>query len=457
MNLPEGYQVEEAPSEPNLPQGYQLEETPGHLETFGRAAANNFPLAPQAIASGEAFFGDKGYSQNLADWNAKAKEAKAAHPVTYGAGAVTGAAAPLLIPGVGEVMASAPLTSNALLGAAGAISNTDLAQNPKEALKQAAIGAGLGAATAGAVKAFTPEASTLENIASKEALKSTGVAPSLLGRLEPEEKQALGNFIKQNDLVNMDKEKALEKALEIEDQIGSKIGEIGKQSKDLGLVANPDNHLNAAIGLDQKARELSTLANPEARKLARAYAAGRDDVMGLGNQPGWDAIQGLKKQYGKIAFGPNGEIKNQANADTYFALSGMLKGIAKDAQSNAGLSSEYKDALQGYHQIQPVIKGLTKMAGRESAGSHGGHGLVGLIRSLPGQNNPAINIPTALALTAAGHPHLGIAASLPTILNPAVRSDVAQAAANNLPKIRQGMNQELIDFLSQRYGGAKGD
>jgi hypothetical protein len=115
---------------------------PGVLAAAGRGAANNFPLAPQAIAG----LSQGDYSQNLTDWNAKAQAAKAAHPYAYGTGAVAGAVAPLAIPGVGEALEAAPVLGNAALGAANAISNTDLTKDPSKIAKEAAIGGVVGGA-----------------------------------------------------------------------------------------------------------------------------------------------------------------------------------------------------------------------------------------------------------------------------------------------------------------------
>lgn len=120
----------------------QLNSQPGEVSSFARAAANNFPLAPQAIAA----LSPGAYSENLSDWNAKAAEAKAAHPVAYGAGAVTGALAPLAIPGVGEAMVANPVAVNAGLGAASAISNTDLLKNPSQALDEGVKGGAIAGA-----------------------------------------------------------------------------------------------------------------------------------------------------------------------------------------------------------------------------------------------------------------------------------------------------------------------
>jgi hypothetical protein len=113
----------------------------GKLEAFGRAAVNNLPAGGQLGALGTAAIKNEPYSQAMEEFNQKAAEAKAEHPVAYGAGAVTGSLAPLAIPGVGEAMAAAPVATGAGLGALNAVGNTDITQNPGEALKQAGEGA----------------------------------------------------------------------------------------------------------------------------------------------------------------------------------------------------------------------------------------------------------------------------------------------------------------------------
>ena len=102
---------------------------PTGLESFGRAAINNLPAGGQLGALGTAALKGTDYSQGMHEFNQKAAEAKAEHPIAYRAGAIAGTAAPLAIPGVGEAMAAAPAATGAGLGALNAIGNTDIAQN----------------------------------------------------------------------------------------------------------------------------------------------------------------------------------------------------------------------------------------------------------------------------------------------------------------------------------------
>jgi hypothetical protein len=422
----------------------------GGLESFSRGAANNFPLAPQAIAGGEALLGDKGYSENLSDWNAKAQAAKAANPVTYGAGAVAGAAAPLLIPGVGEALEAAPITGNALYGAANAISNTDLAKNPKGALKQAVIGGGIGAGTAGLVGALTPGEGTLENIASKKAVQSVELPPGIVGAMSPAEREEMADFIQGNNLVGSNKSDILEQARKLSKGFGDKIGEIGDKAGAEALQIDPAEHYSAMTGLLDKGGKYEGLANREARSLARDYKAGANDILNLPAKPSWEDIQALKEQYGKLAFDSKGEIKSEGAKDTYFALKDMLKSIASKAQDNPNLGNEYKQALAGYSRMQPIESGLEKAVDADLRGSGtgiGARGLAGLVRKLPGPVR-AVAGPAAVAM---GHPVIGLAAALPEMMNPALQSKAASMAAPYAARTGQGVNQELIDFLSSKY------
>ena len=177
---PDAYLAQTAPQGGAFdPDAYLKQTAPAvsPIESGLRGMANNFPLAPQAIAFDEAATGigdEGGYSKNLADWNAKAQAAKAENPKSYGAGAVTGAIAPMFIPVVGAAMKASPVLSNAALGAANAISNTDLAKNPRQALIEAAKGGGIGAAI-GKLSTFLP---TGESIA-KRATSPEAVAAKL--------------------------------------------------------------------------------------------------------------------------------------------------------------------------------------------------------------------------------------------------------------------------------------
>ena len=147
----------EGASDEEILQAAQSLLSPNAMESFGRAAVNNLPLGGQIGGAGTAALKGEDYSQGMKEFNDAAINAKAAHPIAYGAGATAGSLAPLAVPGVGEALEAAPVATSAALGAANAVGNTDIAQNPGEAAKQAVLGgvtgAGIGAILPGASKA----------------------------------------------------------------------------------------------------------------------------------------------------------------------------------------------------------------------------------------------------------------------------------------------------------------
>lgn len=427
-------------------------DAPSKTESFLRGAGNNFPLAPQAIALGEKVTGlgdEGGYSKNLEDWNKKAAEAKQANPKTYGAGAVTGALAPLAIPGIGEALEAAPITTNAALGAAGSISNRDLTKDPMGTLKDATLGAGVGGATAGVLGKVLPSAEGLQNFAGKKAIQSVEMPTGIVGAMEPEERQVLGKFIQDNGLVGRDKSQVLEHARELSEQFGKKIGEVAGEAEKNGLTLDPDVHISKVNELLSKSQQFKGSANREAKSLARDYTAGASDIVNLSDNPSWKEIQSLKEQYGKLAFNSKGEIKSEGAKDTYFALKEMLKSIADKAQTNPNLGNEYKQALANYSRMQPIESGLEKAVDSELRGTGSGmgvRGLAGLVKKLPGPVR-AIAGPAAVAM---GHPIVGLAAALPELTDSALQSKAASAASKIAPYIGKGLPQEVIDYVNSK-------
>jgi hypothetical protein len=384
----------------------------------------------------------------MAQWNQKAEEAKAANPGSYGVGAVGGTVAPALIPGVGQL----GIAGNAALGSAYALGNTDLTQNPSETVKTGLLGAGMGAAGGALAQKLTPEVKTLAKYAEQQNVANAGISKNVLKGTD-EEFQSLGKFIGDKGLVGTDKPELLNKARLVQEDIGSKIGEIGTQAKDLGIVVKPEVKQNAVNDLLTKSGEYANLTNVEAKKLARTYKGAAVDLQTV--QGDWGSIEKLKRQYGRLAFNDAHEVKPGAEAakDTYFHLKDMLKNISQDAQLNPNVSAEYKQALQQYHQIGDVVDGLEGMAAQERAGGqpHGGgaHGFARIIKSLPGQGNPAINLPTAAAVSTFLHPAAGMAVALPTLTNPAVRSMAATGIAKALPAVQGTAKLGSINIMSR--------
>ena len=432
---------------------------PSKLMSAYRGAANNIPLIPQAIAAGTSLVtgGERPYSQNLEDWNKQAGEAKKANPISYGAGAVGGALAPLAIPGVGEAMEAAPIASNAALGAANALSNKDLTKDLSGTLKEGTEGAVLGGALGKAGEYIGGKlAPAFESAAAKKGLQSTGIGNKFLSEMNPGEYGAAKDYVMANGLVGTNKEEILQKALQQQKEMGEKIGGIGKELDKAGVKASEDEILGAFDKLNAEAAKTETLENPELRKQAIWNKKGANDILNkIGDDPSWKSIQELKQAYGKAAFTDTGEVKNEASKNVYFTLRDMLKNMTEKAKANPNLPAEYKQALAGYHTIHPVIEGLQKAVGAERAGVGGhaaGHGfLPRLIRSLPGQSNPAVNLGTA-ALATAVSPHLGPLMALPTLTNPAIQSKVFGGAAKAIPGATKTIMPELNDYLTSKFG-----
>ena len=430
---PEGYNIVDTSS---LPAGYSIVPPPSPLESAGEGLVNNFPLAKQAVSA----LSPGAYSKNLQEMTNEAAQAKAANPKSYGAGAVGGALAPLAIPGVGEALEASPVAGNAALGALNGINDVDLQKNPGQAVKQAAIGAGIGGAVGKAGEALLGNApEKLTDLANSRAVQTLGLNPKFLGHLEPSEVNELGQFADDNNLVNGPLEQRLGKAEALNNAYGTKIGEIGASATPGEAPKTQD--------LMQKMMQYSGSANREAKGLARDYESGIKDLIKLGDNPTFKQLQDLKGMYGDLAFNGDHTVKNQAAADVY----GIIKDTMKDTVASA--PEEYQDALKGYSRSYDIKNGLTKQLGQERAGTGGtgGFGMMGAVRRLPGPLRAIAGIGGALT----GHPIIPVAAALPELTNPAVHSAVLRGMANAAPKVQQGMSQELTDYLTSKFGGQK--
>ncbi len=408
---------------------------PSKLESFGRGALNNLPLANQAIS---ALSPNGSYSENMADLTAKAQAAKAANPKTYAAGAVTGAVAPLAIPGVGEALEAAPIAGNAALGAANAVSNTDVTKDPDEALKQGLEGAAIGGATAGVIGKLAPEAETLQNASNKNAVEAMGLNPSMLSHLDEDEIGDLGQFARDSDLVNGSLPDRLARAQDIKAQLGAQIEE-------MGAGATPGSAIDTS-DLEAKMAKWSKLSGTEPRAMTNAYKSGIQNLKSLGDAPTFDQIQEMKSMYGEMAFDQNHQVKNKAAADIY----GMLRDAQKSTINAA--PDDIQNVLTGYKNASDFTKGLEKMSGRQSATGKSpaqGIGFMGrIIGGLPGQSNPAINLPTAAVLGTLGHPMWGAMAATPTLTNSGVISGVQGAAAEALPTVENAAKLMTTDAVT---------
>lgn len=455
MNLPAGYEMENPTATSALPPGYEMEEGPGQLETFGRAAANNFPLAPQAIAGGEALLGDKGYSQNLEEWNAKAKEAKEAHPITYGAGAVTGAAAPLLIPGVGEALEASPIAGNALLGAANAVSNKDLTKDAGDTLKDvaagAAIGGGLGAAGQGISKlleAGSPAAERLSANATANALDlgTFGVKKLARAGQNPEEvlneinddlQEHLPGFIKLGDTAGS----KFSKLSQAHDAAGDVLGSV-VDSVSQGTAGKLPEAQEAINELKAAAADYGGLNSTRAieNKAELDDAAAKLEALAKSNKLTFRNLADLKTDIGRAYHNPN--LDNQGIDKAYGILTKKIDGVLdRVGVEDPAIKPSYDKAKAIYRLTSRLIPAMQRGVSREVAGTGGG-----LMNAALGAGALFHPIPAAAAF--AGKTALKLGA--PDLVQNATYK-LMNAAGPVGARGRQAAMQELNDFLASKY------
>jgi hypothetical protein len=426
---------------------YEIEtgENISQGESFARGAANNFPLAPQAIAG----LSEGDYSQNLADWKQKAQEAKAANPKTYGAGAVTGAVAPAFIPGVGAALKAAPLAGNAVYGAASAISDIDLAQHPEEALKSGLKGAAFGLGTGAVLNKILPEAEGLAQAARNQGVKSAELRPGSL--VDTEHYQDIGKFMERHNLVQGHLPERLSKTQELAQQYGRAIEDSGVGAaplKDFTPFTDP---------LQAKAEQMSKMYDPQFKAQSNTYINGVKEIQQNGTD--FAGLQRIKSAYGDRAFDADHKVVDQAAFDVWKSASDAMKSIIKDSPD------QYQEAMTGYSHALDIQNGLSKQLGIERSviqGSSGvgGHGLHSLLRQVPALHNPSVAIPGGVALGAMGHPVLGAALGVHSLMsNPQARSAALYGAAKVMPTVsaaaRTGGTAAMVQhFLSnpQAYG-----
>ena len=431
VNLPEGYSVVD---HSNVPQGYSLVQPPSMLESAGRGALNNFPMAKQAASA----LLPGNYSNNLADLSQKAELAKAANPYSYKTGAVAGAVAPAFIPGVGEALEASPIAGNAALGALQGVSDTDLLKNPQQALKQGLAGSVMGGALGKILPSGQAAEADLKSLANRKLVENMNFPTELLDKPKPEI-EAFGQTL--HDL-GLDKGTIDNKV----DLAAQHLQDVGQQIGTKGLNAAPLEDVTPYVKrLDDLMKESSSIYEPGQNAEMGAY---RQAIANLQDPAGmtFDKLQNLKSSVGSRAFDATHGIKNDALANVY--------GVYKDAMGSiVDNSGEYKDLMKRYSDLLDINSALGKMRGRLNAGGipAKGYGMFGKLGSLvTGGNVPAtIGLGAALAPT---HPFgaVGVLSGLAT--NPGAVSTAARKLAPVAGKAVQGGNQALIDYLTSKYG-----
>lgn len=408
---------------------------PSKLESFSRGVENNFPLVNQAIAASSAALGDKSYSQNLEEQNTAINAGKLANPKTYDAGAVVGAIAPLAIPGVGEALEASPVAANATLGAANAIGNTDLTQNPERALKQAGKGALIGGTIGKIFPSGEGVANELESYANKKGVQALNLKPGMLG-IPEDELENLGAKAHELGLVEGHTPERAAKANDLLQQVGAQIQDIGGGSQALQdasqFVDELHNHL----------QESSSIYGAEANPEATIYRQGIANLQ----QPGltFDRLQQLKNAYGSRAFDDMGNVKNDAAANVYRQIKDAMKSIIDSSPE------QYQDLMNQYSDLKDIAGGLKAQLGKEQASGvqAKGFGMVGKLAGMVEGNNPVINAGTAGALAASGHPFMGLGALTPIMSNPGALSSAARGASEALPKIASTVKLGTTDAVT---------
>jgi hypothetical protein len=409
---------------------------PGKLESFARGVENNFPLANQAIAAGSAVLGDKSYSENLAEQNQAIAASKAAHPLPYDAGAVAGAVAPALIPGIGE----AGIAGQAALGAAYGVGSTDVLKNPEEALKGAAVGGVTGGVLGAIMPSGEKAAEGMTDYANRKTAESMGLNPKMLGGLSQDEYEAIGSRAHAWDL---DTGSTAEKTVKAQ----AKMDEVGEKIQAAGLGSTPLKDATPHIAAIEQ----------HMQDTAKMYAPGTSQEVGIYQQAisnlqkpnlTFDDLQDLKKVAGKYAFDAAHQVKDtpsgQAFADVWSQYKDAMKSIIK------GSPEEYQQDMSDYSLLHDLTGGLTKQLGNERAGGAPakGFGMAGKLGGMVTGGNVPATAALSGGLLAAGKPFMSLGAATTIFNNPGAMSTAARAGAGALPIATQAVRAGSIDAVT---------
>jgi len=435
IDVPEGTPEAAYPHMVDDAVGHYISTHQSGLESFGRAAVNNLPAGGQLGALGTATLGNApDYSAGMKEWNQKAAEAKGQHPIAYGAGAVTGSLAPLAIPGVGEAMVTAPVASGAALGAANAVGNTDIVQNPGEAVKQAGEGAILGGAMGKIMPSGQQAAEGLENFANSKAVQTLGLKPGMLG-IPSHELEDLGSFASSAGLTQGSLEQRVNIAKDLLQQTGAQIGDIGAGSRPL---SDPSPFIEQ---LHSHLQESSSIFGPEANPEATVYRQGIANL----SKPGitFDELQSLKTAYGQRAFDGMGNVKNDAAANVYNQIKDAMKSIINESPS------DYQEAMTAYSKLKDIHNGLMNQFQQAQAGGvqAKGFGLAGKMAAMVTGGNVPATLATGTVLAPA-HPFMAMGALSGITQNPQAMESAARGVAGVLPTISKTATAGGIDAVT---------
>ena len=496
------------------PDSDALFQTPDHdavngpaqsmMESAGRGALRNFPLAQQAAAAAAPYnplSEHPTYGAELQHLTHAAEQGKAQNPKAYGAGAVAGTLAPLAIPLVGEGLEAAPILANAGLGAAQNISDTNLVEQPGKAAAEigvgGVIGGGFGAAgkyLAGANKAAVPAAEAATPIAESEqamaarafgkpnpdltniggrAIPNKPVAPDYVPSAERTSasmiSQGLGGTPRQQLKLYIGKDpvQALNEIgdwMSTADNGKSVVGLMDRPGELLGKVQQIHDNSGKAIGsiIDKVAptsqanaveitKKLQALANESYDEKAE-YAIGKlikrlGDSMEEDGSIDFKALQKIKGSFGKAAKTAGHDTAGAAVRQAYGELAQYMNETVEQFGTlvkDPGLLAAYNKAKLDYKNASNLLPILRYQESKELIGGPGGHfSLRGLLGTLVGTVIPS---PTHVVRNALLKSAPGVKSAMQTA------APIAGPISNRLPQAAQ---MELTNALESRFGKKK--
>ena len=389
------------------------------------------------------------YKKHRDESRANFSAAQAANPKTYLAGELGGGAAAMMVPGLGEAEALQGVKGAATLGAAAGLggSQADLTQGDVGgAVKDTALGAGMGALGGAAAEAVNPAMQSLLNKAGAAAKETAG--SQALKVLKPgvsamKKEAGIADFPTAENVFGVGEGKLAKAATDnnilnvrggyaktlqniddallsnrqkfkpILDDVADKVSAKAAQNPDLSMPATPgssatqgntvkDQFVNLAQGeIDNAAKGMGGDANAAAiQKAAQGFAGklnGADyDIKALN-----DLKQTLGKQLSDAQWGKAADdlapIKGLIRK-TY----GLVKGRIEDLADNVspGVGQQIKDLNQEYGSLM-TLRGST--AGKAAAEAQGTASAAGSI--IPGGAMGAASGIAGAAMT--GHGMLG--------------------------------------------------
>jgi hypothetical protein len=442
----------QVPFDPNKP-FVADNPTVGALKAGGMGALEALPFGGQAAGVGEAGLNTlKGqpfdYSKGMTEAKAANQELSAEHPIAHAVGTGLGLAAPLAIPGVGEENLATRLGVNAALGAGYGLGDIDVSKDPKEALKQAAEGAGT---AAGVGEALRPLAQGAEEFANRKAVQGANIPSAKLGKT-PEQIQDLGTFIRDTVGIGQNADERAAAAKNMLQHFGEQVGGLGESAKGSLTLTGKNAHpiiANLQQAAEDSAKTFGPRANPELTTYRQALA-------GIQHSDGsFNALQQLKEQWGSRAFDSMGNPKDAAALNVYKELSSAQEDLLKT------MPEDYRNAKQGYSMMKDIAgnaKSSTGVLGRQAELQSGkdtgvkGFGLAGKLSSMLGMHPAAYGVMGAAA-AAAGHPLIGAGLSTPILMNPNAMAKIGEDISKYAPRAVApitGATKELMDYFAQR-------